>query len=344
MKRPKLLFVDDEKAILKAIRRVLFDGDYEVDYCNDPSEAIALIDSHAYDVIITDFRMPHITGMQVLIHAREKLPDAKRILMTGYSDIDVIINAINDGNIFKYISKPWENEDLKKIIEEAVAICIKEKESTQLLNQVLNEKGEWQALVHDLENQIYSINEQGINMLMKVIESKDEELMAHSKRVANYGLKLAQKLDLNRRSTTALDLASKFHDIGKIAIRDSILYKPGELEDHEYDEMMHHPKVGAEILLEMEFMKEVAEIVYQHHERYNGSGYPEGLRGKNIAIEARIMGIADYFDALTSERSYKGAVPKDEVIAMLLEEKDGLFDAELVDIFVDIIRNEKQLN
>ncbi len=140
------------------------------------------------------------------------------------------------------------------------------------MNQVLNEKGEWQALVHDLENQIYSINEQGINMLMKVIESKDEELMAHSKRVADYGLMLAKELHLNRRSITALDLASKFHDIGKIAIRDSILYKPGQLEDHEYNEMMHHPKVGAEILLEMEFMKEVAEIVYQHHERYNGSG------------------------------------------------------------------------
>ncbi len=127
MKKAKLLFVDDEKAILKAIRRVLFDSDYDVDYCNDPSEAMANIDTHEYDVIITDFRMPHITGIQVLVHARNKLPNAKRILMTGYSDIDVIINAINDGNIFKYISKPWENDDLKKVIKELSSLVLKKR-------------------------------------------------------------------------------------------------------------------------------------------------------------------------------------------------------------------------
>ena len=203
----------------------------------------------------------------------------------------------------------------------------------QLLRQSLRDKEHWKALFEQSNIQMKKTMDGSVNTLKKIIQAKDPELLQHSTRVSEYAVQVARQMELPRQRQRNLQLAGLFHDIGKIAIRDQILYKPDRLDDHEFDKMKQHPVIGAEILQELGFFDEVAAIVLQHHEKYDGSGYPHMRQGESIVLEARVLALADAYDALVSKRVYRAGLPHGQVMEILSRDAGSHFDPTIVEQF-----------
>ena len=338
--KPKILFVDDEECILRSLERALREQDWDLITFSDPEAALKHLEVWRCDVIVSDYRMPVISGLEVLRSSRDIQPDAARILMTGFADIDIIIEAINQGNIFKYIAKPWENEKLIKTLNEAIDAKRKADDGKALLQSVLEEKSEWTTLSHKLEHQITAVHRQGVQALLKVIQAKDMELYQHSLRVTFYAMQLGERVGLKKQELEALHLAALFHDIGKIAIRDSVLYKEGKLDEAERRSINYHSTVSAEILVGMDVMQDVTDIVLQHHERWDGSGYPDGLRGNQINRAARILSVADIYTAMRETRPYKEGKTSEEALEVIRESSGKALDPKLTELWCSMKINE----
>jgi putative two-component system response regulator len=339
-KKHRILLVDDEMNVIKALIRVLSYKYFNVIYTTSPKEAMEILQNQEVDIIVCDQRMPTIRGIELLIHAKKISPGTIRILMTGYSDLDVIVSAINDGNIFHYVSKPWKNEELVEVIDNAIRYKESQDEKEIILNKLLSDKSEWARTVEYLEILVSEGRQKAINALLRIIAAKDVELYNHSKRVAEYALKVATLMGLTEKQKENIEYAAMFHDIGKIAIRDKVLYKPGRLDDNEFEHMKNHAAVSYEILVELGFLNDVATIVYQHHERVDGNGYPRGLKDEDILLEAKIIAIADTYDALVSDRVYRKGLEMDKAIEILRSESNKYYDAKVVEIFIGGLRNE----
>ena len=325
-----ILVVDDEENVINALVRTIRVKYENIAGTSDTQEALNMIRQKKYAIIISDQRMPGMTGVELLLAAREISPDTIRILITGYTDIGVIISAINNGHIFSYISKPWNEFDLMNVLDNAMdayeATIMKE----QNLQKILHEKEEWYLMNTQLSQLIDRNMYSSVNTLKKIIEVKDPDLLEHSIRVSRIATQLSQHLGLSNKRTQNLEFASIFHDIGKIAIRDEILYKRGRLNETEYDAMKHHPVYGANILKELSYFEHIAQIVLQHHEKYDGTGYPRNLREDQICMEARILAVADVYDSLITTRIYRAGLPQEKVIAILDEESGRHFDPVVV--------------
>ena len=337
----RILLVDDEIRIIHSLKRILDRDKYEVYSTTAPEEALEIINNIELDVILCDQRMPNVPGTEVLLHARKVSPHTVRILMTGYSDINAVTSAINEGGIFYYFSKPWNNEEMIRKIEEAVSYRNEQLEKEQAVKNYLLERNKWLQAKDQLEFQLNANKEKVINSLLRVIKAKDLELYKHSERVAQYALFLADLMKLSNEQKEELKYAALFHDMGKIAIRDRILYKPDKLEDNEFEEMKHHAVVGAEIIKELGFMDKVAEIIIQHHERVDGKGYPKGLIGGQILLEAKILTVVDTYDALVSDRVYHKRLDRDKVLEMLRMDSNQKYDSLVIKIFCGGMQNEK---
>ncbi len=334
----QIMIVDDEVQILKALERTMQGSGYEVTLISDPKQAIDQLNDQEWDLVMADYRMPKINGLEVLKAAKTKAPKAIRILMTGYTDIEVIIQAINEGNIYKYIAKPWDNAQLIEIVQESIQYKLQIDENEALVRSVLHENSEWGNITKSLEYKIMQMSEQGVQALLKTIKAKDDALYLHSLRVAWVAKRFGLFLEFKSGEMQILRLAALFHDIGKIAIKDSILYKEGKLDADEMSSMSHHAVVGAEILKEMDFMQGVAEIVLQHHEKFDGKGYPSGLSGSQIKILAQVLSASDIFVALREERPYKKAFSSDEAMAQLQAESGKSVDALIVERFCKVMK------
>lgn len=328
-----ILVVDDEDHIVHSIVRMLSLAGYQTVGTVDTDEALTILSNDAPAVLICDQRMPKLMGLELLQRARTISPFTVRVLITGYADIDVVIDAINEGQIYQYISKPWQEIEFLEKVQMAVQHWQEMLNKEQLLKQSLRDIENWKTLFEQSNIQIKKTVEGSVNTLKKIIQAKDHELLQHSIRVSNYAVQVAAQLKICRRRQQNLKYAGFFHDIGKIAIRDQILYKPDRLDDIEFDKMKKHPIVGAEILRELGFFDDVAEIVLQHHEKYDGSGYPQQLIGKNIVLEARILAVADAYDALLSKRIYRSALPKEQVFEILARDAGTHFDPDVVEQF-----------
>jgi putative nucleotidyltransferase with HDIG domain len=335
-----ILIVDDEVQVIKSLKRILNSEPYCIYSTDSPEEAIKILQHNKVDVMISDQRMPNITGLELLKYSKRISPSTVRILMTGYSDIQIVISSINDGNIFYYISKPWDNENFKTIIRRAAEYSCEQRENEEKLNAVISDKNHWLELYDRMKTQITECNQQSINVLTNVIKAKDIDLYNHSERVAKYALKIADMMSLNKMQKQNIEYASYFHDIGKIGIKDNILDKPDKLDEHEYNEIKRHPIVGADIIKEINSLKEIAEIVSQHHEYVGGGGYPKGISGSEIRIEARIISVADTYDALTSDRVYRKELNTEVACNILRMGKNKFYDPNVVDIFLGGIHNE----
>jgi len=336
----KLLCVDDEVKILKILKRVFQAEQFEIFTASSGEAAIQILKTTNMDAIITDFRMSGMNGVEFLKIAKEIQPSAVRIMLTAYSNLDITISAINEGAINKYIVKPWDNDELFKIIE---TIRL-QKESMKRMDKMSGDflKKEAEREIRDIREALRQSNFSTVRALSCAIELKDKYTKGHCDRVLKLSEMLASAVGLSKERFVHLRYAALLHDIGKIGIGLDILNKEGPLTPDEMSIIKQHPQKGAFITSEIEFLSDATDIIIEHHEKIDGTGYPAGKKGAELLIESKMLSIADVFDACTSNRSYRKAMPFPMVQKILIDGRDKAFDGKLVDIFINEL--EKQDN
>lgn len=345
METLKLLLIDDEIEIINALTRLIktFDLPLDVHSFNDPQVALLSLNDHVYDIILTDQRMPNITGLSVIKQAKKVNPLIQNILMSGYSDFDIIISGINDGHIAGFIMKPWKQNEVYDIIKRAIQLKLERDMVTYLEQVKLTHINDWKRVVERFQFDEVDLYKRQLNALALLIKAKDLDLYEHSIRVGKISRKLGVALSFSKGQLDQLECAALVHDLGKIVIRDSINYKEGKLSEDEYAEMKRHPEIGREILEALEIERQVIKMVSQHHERVDGKGYPEGLKNDEIIVEAKVLAIADAFDAITSDRVYRKGLPVNEALEIIKNNVGLIYDASVFNALHEILLTDIEL-
>ncbi|MFK7895879.1 MAG: HD domain-containing phosphohydrolase [Myxococcota bacterium] len=351
-----VLFVDDEVNILKALQRLLRNESIQVLTANSPTEAFELIDRCDPQVIVSDQRMPDMNGADFLSAVRERHSDVVRMMLTGYTDMTIAVEAINKGEIFRLITKPWNDDELKATLRQAFD-HYDLKAEIKRLNQVTREQNfKLQDMNKNLEEKVRERTKQldgkntelrtayiqTIRALAEAIDAKDAYTRGHSERVAVYSSRIGRQMGLRKELIERTYFAGLLHDVGKIGIPDAIITKPDRLNHEEYEEIKRHPEIGAKILEPVEFLASVVPCVRHHHEWYDGctSGYPDRLAGDQIPLPSRVIVVADTVEAMTSDRPYRKALPIDKVVSELHKYSGTQFDPVVVDAFLKLLESE----
>ncbi|MCA9505531.1 MAG: response regulator [Spirochaetaceae bacterium] len=351
-----VLFVDDEVNILKAIQRLLRNEDFDVLTANHPGEAMELIERAGPQVIVSDQRMPEMSGVEFLSSVRDRHNDVVRMMLTGYTDMAIAVEAINKGEIYRLITKPWNDEELKATLRQAFD-HYDLKAEIKRLNQVTREQNfRLQDMNRNLEEKVRERTKQldqkhtelrtayiqTIRALAEAIDAKDAYTRGHSERVAVYASRIAREMSLRTDMIERIYFAGLLHDVGKIGVPDAIITKPDRLNEEEYREIMKHPEIGAKILEPVEFLRSVVPCVRHHHEWYDGcaKGYPDRLAGDQIPLPSRVIVVADTVEAMTSDRPYRKALPIEVVVTELHKYSGTQFDPVVVDAFLKLLEEE----
>ena len=349
------LIVDDEPDILDAIRR-LFRKRYNVLVASTAGEATNILNTETVQVVLTDQRMPEMCGVDLLSEVRERHPEVIRMMLTGHTEMKIAVEAINRGEIFRLITKPWKEEELRTSLRQAFD-HFEMKQEIQRLNQVSREQNfKLQDMNRNLENKVRERTRQldqknrdlrrayiqTIRALAEAIDAKDAYTRGHSERVAVYASRLARELSLDKHTIERVYFAGMLHDVGKIGIPDAIITKPARLTQDEYREIQKHPEIGAKILEPVEFLSSIVPCVRHHHEWFDGSerGYPDRIAGDKIPLPSRIILVADTVEAMTSDRPYRNALPLEVVIDELAKFSGRQFDPSVVDAFMRLLEHE----
>ena len=326
----RIISIDDNKTNLLIIESYAKILNLEIESFLNPKEALEASFEKEYDLVIVDYMMPEINGLEFIQSFRQNNQSTPIIMLTAVGDdMNLQIKALEYG-ANDFLSKPINAPAFKARI-----INMLKLRKSQLL---LQDKA---LLLQDEVNsatiRLKESEHETLQMLGKSAEYKDPETNAHTQRVAYYCKLLARAYGLDENLQDIIFYASPFHDLGKIGIPDNILLKPGKLDDDEFSIMKNHAKIGYEILKgsKSKYLKAGGVIAYNHHEKYDGTGYPNGLKGESIPIFGRITAVADVFDALTSSRPYKKAWSLEEAFDFLIEEKSVHFDPKLVDLFLE---------
>ncbi|WP_368028678.1 HD domain-containing phosphohydrolase [Arcobacter sp. s6] len=330
----KIISIDDNKTNLLIIESYAKILNLEIESFLNPKEALEASFQKDYDLVIVDYMMPEINGLEFIQVFREKNQNTPIIMLTAVGDdMNLQIKALEYG-ANDFLSKPINAPAFKARIINMLKL---RKSQLLLQDKALLLQNEVEAATFRLKESEYET----LQMLGKSAEYKDPETNAHTQRVAHYCKLLARAYGLDESLQDIIFYASPFHDLGKIGIPDNILLKPGKLDDDEFSIMKNHAKIGYEILKgsKSKYLKAGGVIAYNHHEKYDGTGYPNGLKGENIPIFGRITAVADVFDALTSSRPYKNAWSLEDAFDFLIREKSLHFDPNLVDLFIEN-RNE----
>lgn len=321
----KVLLIDDEPANLRLLRRVL-GADYETLTAASGPEGIAILEQERVSLVISDQRMPGMTGVQVLQESLRLQPEAVRILLTGYTDIQALIDAINAGQIYKYVQKPWDAEDLKLTVKRAIESLELKQGNDRLLIELRS------ALV-----QLENISVGTIVALANALDAKCDYTSGHSLRVSRYAVSIGRQMGFSADELRDLELTGILHDIGKIGVPESILWKPGRLDPDEQKIMATHPVKSAQMIEEIEQFERVRLWVRHHHEHLDGSGYPDGLAGLDIPLGARAVLVADAYDAMTSDRPYRNSIGFERAATELRKFAGKQFDAAMVEALLEVV-------
>lgn len=341
MKKMSILIVDDEPMITKSLEAFIsFQFDAEVFSSNDPIEAIKIFDEIKPQIVISDFMMPHLNGLEMLKKMREGSVDFISILLTGYADKENAIRCINEVGLYYYCEKPWDNSMLAKIIENGWEKYHLQTQLKMKINELEDSnrkiKRLYRLLKKDFDEEVDNVQSILI-MLANITEAKDAYTEDHTRRVSQLCRKIGASLGLDPSVLNTLEMAGIIHDIGKVGVREEILKKTGKLTPEEFEEMKMHTIIGYNICLPLNMLKKCLDPIRHHHEKLDGSGYPDGLKGDEISIEARIVSIADMFDALHSERPYRKKLDILEVKQILFEDvKRGKIDGKIVQIVFEL--------
>lgn len=317
-KKYRVLIVDDEEDNLALLYRTLRSR-YEITKANSAIEALEILKNQQFDCILSDHKMPMMDGVEFLKRVYDLYPRTMRLLVTAYSDVKILIDAINYAKIYRYIKKPFTPDELIMIVESAL-------ETYQL--KIDNEN-----LITDLKD-LFSGT---VKAIIEALDAKDSFTLGRSRRVAFYTLKMVNKLALNPTEVSQIELAGLLHDIGMIGVAEDILNKTQKLSEEEYEKIKMHVHYSVKILADIKQLQEITEIIKYHHEYYNGCGYPFGLKGEEIPLGSRVIAIADAFDSLVSNRAYRKSLTPSEALEVLQQGAGKQFDPNLVQIFANIL-------
>jgi len=335
-----VVVVDDDDLILRNLKRILEGAGFDVRTYAVPEEAIARIEIDRPTVIVSDYMMPGTDGISLLQQIRIKFPTAVRVLCTAAEEFRVALNAVNSGEVYRIISKPWHNQDVVATIVQAADVARLRTENDRLTIQSSEQNERLRELNSRLEEKVRERTEALLGGLISALDYRDAETQWHSRRVSFYARRLAVEIGVVEPELTTIEHGALLHDIGKIGIRDRVLLKPGPLDASEWREMKRHPELGWELLRQVEYLRSASVIVLQHQEKWNGTGYPAGLNGEDILLGARIFHIVDALDAITSDRPYRKARTFEEARAEIARCRGVQFDPKVVDAFLQIPNEE----
>jgi putative two-component system response regulator len=334
----KIVSIDDNENNLFLIEAICSEMGLNVISFSDPLEALMYVLQNHTDMILIDYMMPNLNGLEFVKEFRNTNKTIPIVMITAAGD---------DDNIHKDAFEFGVNDFLKKPVN---SVLFKAR-VLNLLNSYQN-----RMLIEDkaklLESEVKKATQrliqrehETLNILGKTAEYKDPETASHVARVAHYSKLIARELGLDEKEQELIFYAAPFHDLGKVGIEDKILLKPGKLDNEEFDIMKTHAMIGYEILKDSnsEYLQSGAQIALTHHEKYNGRGYPKGLVGDEIPIFGRIVAVVDVFDALTSNRPYKKAWSFEDALNLLKEESGQHFDPKIVDIFINNVEEIKEI-
>lgn len=325
----KILVVDDEQGIIDSL--TIFLNKYHVTGMTNPMKAVETLRNEHFDLLILDFLMNPIHGDQVVEEIRKFNKDLYILLLTGHKDLAPPLETIKRLDIQGYCEKSDKFDQILLLIESG----LKSVEQMRIITDI-NKK---------LSNAYQSLKEAyhgTIESLRVAVDAKDSYTAGHSDRVAYYSKLIGEKLGLSEEDLETLYEGALFHDIGKIGIPDSVLKKQGPLSPDEYDDIKNHPSIGAHILKPAKIFDNLIPIVKHHHERYDGKGYPEKLAGNDIPYMARIVAVADSFDAMTSNRSYRSKFTLIKALDEIEKGKGEQFDPEIADAFIVVIKEKRE--
>ena len=354
-----LLLVDDEPGILSSLRRLLRPGGYTIHTAESGKAGLEILEHERIDLVISDMRMPEMDGAQFLEQVCRRWPGVTRILLTGYADMTSTVDAINRGEIYRYISKPWDDNDLLLLVRDAVESSRLRGENTRLLALTQAQNEELKELNSGLEGKVKQRTEEieqinsflnlandklkqsflvSIKIFSGLMELRGGVVAGHSRRVADLARKLAVRLETDHKTQQDVFFAALLHDIGKIGFPDALLSRPvSRMTGEDLGRYRKHPLSGESALMPLDELKDVSKIVRAHHERFDGQGFPDGLTGVAIPIGARILSIVNDYDGLQIGTLAEKRMTADEAKAMLVQSRSKRYDPQVVDAFIELL-------
>jgi putative two-component system response regulator len=331
----RILIVDDEKSIRTLLRAGLQSRGYHCQEAVDGEDAISKVTSDPPALVILDINMPGKHGDQVLRDLKAISPDPAVIMSTAINDTQMAVDCIRDG-AYDYFTKPFNMEDVILGVKRAL-------ENRRLILENREYQNNLEDKVAQQAEKIRTSFFNTITSLVYALEAKDEYTSGHTKRVTDLAVAIACELQLQQSFIDRLKLASQVHDVGKIGVSGSILRKPGKLTEEEYQEIKSHCEKGERILKPVAVDKELLEMVRHHHERYEGNGYPDSLKGEAIPLGARIIAVADTYDAMTSDRPYRVGLPPKVAYSEINKCRGSQFDPKVTDAFMRAQNGESKI-
>lgn len=351
-----LLCVDDESNILSALKRLFRPAGYRVLIANGGAEGLDLLaqegaEGREVDLVISDMRMPEMDGARFLTQVRERWPEITRILLTGYADMESTVAAINEGQIYRYIAKPWNDGEVLLTVRDALERRFLAREKIRLEALTRQQNEELKALNASLEDKVKARTAElaqaherlkrsfmtSIQVFANLVELREGQMAGHSRRVAGLARQIGGKLGLDVRQSQDVFLAGLLHDIGKIGLPDALLNKPApRMSGEEFGLWRKHPIKGEQALMALEDLRGAARLIRAHHERFDGQGYPDGLSGLAIPLGARILAVANDYDGLIQGTLSGKRLSEEEAKQFIAQAKAKRYDPQVVDAFLAV--------
>ncbi len=327
-----ILVVDDDPAVRDVLSEGLSGDSYRCETAADGSEALRKIESNGFELMVSDIDMPEMDGMRLLQEAKKVRPDMEIIMVTGVLDVETAIQSMRLG-ASDYLTKPFNLAEVRITVERAL-------EKQRLVRENREYQRDLEARVQARTAELSRSYQTTLEALATALDTRDTETMGHSLRVAAYTVRIAREMGVAEPELTEIYRGALLHDVGKIGVPDAILRKPGKLTPEEWVEMRKHPEIGYRILQGIHFLEGSRLIVLSHQERYDGKGYPRGLKGKEIPLGARIFSVVDTLDAMTSDRCYRKALSYETARDEIRKYSGIQFDPDVVEIFLKVSRSE----
>lgn len=331
--KPRVLLVDDEHAVWQLLGEKLGRSGFEWRGCSSGEEALIWLEREPFDAVISDLKMPGLSGLGLLNETRKRYPHVVFLMATGEDDIRVAVGAMKEGSD-DYLTKPFQLDVAVGSLRRALRKKLLEAEVEQYrehLEEMVEQRTRQLQIAMQRIERTY---DDTLEALGAALDLRDTETAGHSRRVSLYCLQMARAMDCTSEHLKTITRGAYLHDVGKIGIPDSILLKQGKLTPEEMSVMRTHVRIGYELIHRIPFLTPASEIVLTHQERYDGKGYPQGLVGDEIPLGARIFAIADTLDAMTSDRPYRQALPFEVAHEEMIRESGKQFDPSIVRVFL----------